>query len=208
MTREADQPAGIQHWIDRLQAGDERARAELLNCAAERLTYLTRKMLKDFPGVRRWEETDDVLQNASMRLWTALKEVQPTTVCHFYRLAALHIRRELIDLARHHFGPVGGGAHHASDPGNSTGSTPAPVWDRMETTHEPSRLAMWSEFHERVEQLPEEEREVFDLVWYQGLTQAAAAELLNVSSRTVLRRWQLARVKVYRALHNEGKATE
>ena len=35
---------------------------------AERLTRLTHNMLKDYPGVHRWEETDDILQNATLRL--------------------------------------------------------------------------------------------------------------------------------------------
>ncbi len=39
---------------------------------------LTWKLLRDFPGVPRWEETDDVLQNAAVRLCPALEDVQPT----------------------------------------------------------------------------------------------------------------------------------
>ncbi len=40
--------------------------------ACERLTRLARKMLKDFGRVRRWEETDDVVQNALLRLYRTL----------------------------------------------------------------------------------------------------------------------------------------
>jgi RNA polymerase sigma-70 factor (ECF subfamily) len=39
-----------------------------------------------------------------------------------------------------------------------------------------------------IEGLPEDEREVFDLVRIQGLTQAEAAEVLGVSAKTVRRR--------------------
>jgi RNA polymerase sigma factor (sigma-70 family) len=67
-------------------------------------------------------------------------------------------------------------------------------------THEPSELAAWSEFHERAGQLPDEEREVFDLLWYQGLMQEEAAQLLGVSERTVKRRWQSARLQLFEAL--------
>ena len=66
----------IQRCIDRLRSGDATARDELLAHAVDRLTRLTRKMLRDFPGVHRWEETDDVLQNAVLRLCRALEEVQ------------------------------------------------------------------------------------------------------------------------------------
>ena len=41
---------------------------------------------------------------------------------------------------------------------------------------------------EAIDDLPEDEREVFDLVRIQGLTQAEAAEVLGVSAKTVQRR--------------------
>jgi RNA polymerase sigma-70 factor (ECF subfamily) len=41
---------------------------------------------------------------------------------------------------------------------------------------------------EVIDGLPEDEREAFDLVRIQGLTQVEAAELLNVTTRTVQRR--------------------
>ena len=41
---------------------------------------------------------------------------------------------------------------------------------------------------EAIDRLPEDEREVFGLVRIQGLTQAEAAEVLGVSSKTVQRR--------------------
>jgi DNA-directed RNA polymerase specialized sigma24 family protein len=70
-----DHSTQIQRCMDRLRAGDVSARDELLARASARLTRLTRKMLRDFPGVHRWEETDDVLQNAVVRLCRALGEV-------------------------------------------------------------------------------------------------------------------------------------
>src|SRR5262245_64782591 len=95
----------LQGWLDRLRAGDDRAREQLLESSNERLARLARKLLRDSPGVRRWEQTDDVLQNALLRLDRALKAVVPPTSRDYFRLAAAMIRRELIDLARHHFGP-------------------------------------------------------------------------------------------------------
>jgi predicted DNA-binding protein (UPF0251 family) len=37
-------------------------------------------------------------------------------------------------------------------------------------------------------------------LWYQELSQADAAALLNVSERTLKRRWQAARLKIHQAL--------
>jgi hypothetical protein len=44
----------LQCCLDRLQAGDETARKELLNGACERLSRLTRTMLKDYRRLKRW----------------------------------------------------------------------------------------------------------------------------------------------------------
>jgi RNA polymerase sigma-70 factor (ECF subfamily) len=61
-------------------------------------------------------------------------------------------------------------------------------------------LAWWTEFHEKAAALPPEEREVFGLLWYQGLSQADAAKLLAVSPRTLKRRWHKARILLFEAM--------
>jgi RNA polymerase sigma factor (sigma-70 family) len=139
---------------------------------------LARKMLKGYPRVARWEQTDDVLQNALIRLDRALKTVTPPTARDFFRLAAAQVRRELIDLARRYYGPEGQGAHHSTRPG--TGKADAASDHRREpaeSTYDPGRLAAWTEFHRRIEELPQENRELFDLLWYQGLSQPEAARI-------------------------------
>jgi RNA polymerase sigma-70 factor (ECF subfamily) len=58
----------------------------------------------------------------------------------------------------------------------------------------------WTEFHEAAARLPDDLRAVFDLLWYQELSQAKAAALLGVSVRTVKLRWMKARLHVQQAL--------
>ena len=201
----------IQQCLDRLRNGDLAARDELLRQACDCLQRLSRKMLNDYRGVRRWEETGDVFQNAMLRLCKALKDVTPPTVRDFYRFAALQIRRELIDLARHHYGPEGGGANHAthSPRANAEGADlPAHELAPDAQSGEPADLAQWTEFHAFVERLPDEEREVFDLLWYQGLSQEEAAELLGVNVRAVKRRWREARVRLHELLGGETPELE
>src|SRR5689334_1918431 len=65
----------IQNCLDRLRAGDAAARAELLRVSGERLLLMTRKMLSRYPGVRRWAESDDVLQNVLLRLHSTLEKL-------------------------------------------------------------------------------------------------------------------------------------
>jgi RNA polymerase sigma-70 factor (ECF subfamily) len=203
MARE-DHTTVIQACIDRLRGGDESARAALLDCAAGRLARLARKMLKGYPGVARWEQTDDVLQNALVRLDRALRAVAPPTARDFFRLAAEQVRRELIDLARHYQGPRGLGAHHATRAGRDGSADGAALAaESPETTYDPGRLASWAEFHAAVAALGEADRELFDLLWYQGLTQAEAAALLGVTERTVTSRWLAARVRLGDSLRGQ-----
>jgi RNA polymerase sigma-70 factor (ECF subfamily) len=192
-----DPTTAIQACLDRIGDGDGSAREPLIAAASDRLTRLARKMLKGYPGVRRWEETGDVLQNALVRLDRALRSTTPPTPADFFRLAATQIRRELIDMARRYSGPAGLGANYRSHAGAGEGTgTVGPGGESPDLTHEPGRLAVWSEFHARIEALPGEDRELFDLLWYQGLTQSGAADVLCVSERTVNKRWVAARMRL------------
>jgi RNA polymerase sigma-70 factor (ECF subfamily) len=191
----------LQLHLERMQAGDPAAREALFAHVRARLERLAGKMLQGYPGVRRWEQTDDVLQGALVRLLRALEEVRPASVRGFLGLAAEQVRRELLDLARHHFGPEGPGAKHASAPDRSDGR--GPLYDRADLSHEPSALAGWCEFHRQVEQLPEPEREVVGLLFYQELSQVEAADLLGVTVRTVQRRWQSALLMLHKVLKGQ-----
>jgi RNA polymerase sigma-70 factor (ECF subfamily) len=199
----ADQTTILQRCLDRAQAGDEAGRTELIERAQERLRRLTCKMFRDFPRLRPWEEPDDVFQGALLRLCRALEEGTPESLRAFFRLAAVQVRRELIDLARHYFGP---GSLAARCDGAADDSSPDCATSNQ--TLDPERLAIWTDFHRQVERLPEEEREVFDLLWYQELPQAEAADLLGVDVRTIKRRWQAARLRLHDALQGQLPGTE
>jgi RNA polymerase sigma-70 factor (ECF subfamily) len=62
----------------------------------------------------------------------------------------------------------------------------------------PDDMELWTRFHEAVERLPAEEREVVSLTFYHDWTQAQIAELFGVDERTVRRRWQAACLKLHR----------
>ena len=110
-----DSPTQLEAWIARMNDGDNAAKHELLRYAYERLRCLARKMLRqDFPRLKNWEETEDVLQNAALRLDRALGVVPVGNVQEFFRLAAGAIRRELINLARHYRTGRGCGGHRSS----------------------------------------------------------------------------------------------
>ena len=89
MTELSPRTVQLQRCLERLQAGDDTARAELVGCACEQLTRLTRSLLRDYPRVKRWEQTDDVFQNAMMRLLNSLRKVKPVSTPQSMGLAAL-----------------------------------------------------------------------------------------------------------------------
>src|SRR5436305_179091 len=97
--------AFLTKQLDRSRTGDHAALNELLGAYWGRLERLARKMLGRFPNVRNVAETGDVLQGAMVRLVRALERVQVASTRDFFGLAAEQMRRELLDLGRHHFGP-------------------------------------------------------------------------------------------------------
>jgi RNA polymerase sigma-70 factor (ECF subfamily) len=191
----------LQIWLEQMNAGDRAAQEALIGHACTRLRLLARKMLhEDFARLRREEETSDVLQGALMRLHRALSapEVKPNSLAQFFALATEMIRRELLDLSRHHFGP--NRPRRLSLQGDAEDNVSPPLADPPDLTYDPGRLLAWSEFHEQVQKLPPEERQVFELLWYHELPQAEAAAMLNVSVPTVKRRWLSARLLLREAL--------
>jgi RNA polymerase sigma-70 factor (ECF subfamily) len=142
-------------------------------------------MLGNFPCVGAREQTDDVLQNALIRLTRSLRQETPASVRDFFGLAATHIRRELLDLARSHARrPT---AYLANDP-TDTISNSAIELDR------------WTALHEAVERLPPELRQVFSCTFYHGWTQGQIAELLGISDRQVRRHWVEACLRLKEAV--------
>jgi len=185
----------LQKWLDLVRIGNAEARDAIIEQSCERLRRLAHQMLRSYPRVRRWAETDDVLQNALLRLHRALVQVRPESPKQFFGLAAQQIRRELLDLAKHYYGAEGIGANHQSDDGKAAEAKP-------DDLAKPETVEAWTRFHEQVEALPEEEREVVALVWYEGLSQPEAAAVLCVSLATVKRRWQSARLRLCELLED------
>ena len=194
----------LRSCLQRLADGDLSARDTIIEVCAARLRVLASRMLSRFPNVRRWDDTDDVFQNAAMRLHRALGQLPIDSPRAIMALAATQIHRELIDLARRHAGPQSFAANHATNLGNPadapTGDTPgfiaaapAPI----------DPLERWTQFHDAIAALPGELREVFHLVWYLDADQKTIAGLLGCSERTVKSRWREAREAVRQALDGQ-----
>ena len=201
MTESHGQSSELGSLLELVTQGNEQAADELIARASDRLMRLTSKMLRNYPKLRRWEETDDVFQEAVTRLHRALKDVQVDSARAFYGLAATQIRRTLIDLARHHFGPHGRHRlHHSDQAVGAADDSGGALKQASGKVDQPESLEEWANFHEAVEKLPEEEREVFEMVWYGDAQQQEIAELLRVSVPTVKRRWRAARIHLHSAI--------
>jgi RNA polymerase sigma-70 factor (ECF subfamily) len=178
----------IQRYLDALP-GDTPAEPmvrELLERAAGRLRLLCANFLyKSYPRLTRPPvnlETDELLGGVVAGLLRALRTTRPTTVRQFFGLANQHMRWQLNDLARRLDERPAAAALAESGvaaPPPSTASGLSPDGRRMLGA---------------IECLPEDEREVFDLVGIQGLTHAEVAAVVGVSEKTVQRRLNRARL--------------
>lgn len=180
----------IQRLLDKAKSGLDIDRNELINHSCSRLLKLTRKMFHNFKNLQRWEQTEDIFQNALVRLHRSLLEVQVVDVRHFFNLAALQIRRELLDLTKHYYGKLGIGANHHSDHQDE------PEGILANATNNPIRNKSLEKFHENIDTLPAEEQEIINMLFYEGFNQEETAEFLGISLSTVKRRWHAARLKL------------
>jgi RNA polymerase sigma factor (sigma-70 family) len=203
MSENSANTAQLRLWLERLRAGDASARDELLRSVGARLERLARHMLRGFPNVHRWVETDDVLQNALMRLLASLGRVEPSSMRDFYNFAATMLRRELLDLARHFARANRDGVLPLGWPGPEASAIPEPA----APADDPDDLDRWSRFHDAVEKLVAEERETVGLIFYHGWRQAEVAEQLGVNVRTVQRRWYAALLHLHDLLEERPPGT-
>jgi RNA polymerase sigma factor (sigma-70 family) len=179
--REERTTAVVQRYLDEL-GGDSTAEPivrALLDRSVRRLHVLCASLLhRSYPRLTQPPSNvhaDELLGAVTERLLKALRKVRPRTVRQLFALANQHMRWELNDLARR------------------LDNQPAAVELNEELVAAPASSAsgLTSDglrMLQAIGALPEDEREAFDLVRIQGMTQVEAAELLGVSVVTVKRR--------------------
>jgi RNA polymerase sigma factor (sigma-70 family) len=182
MTREQNPELSVV--FERIQAGDMAARNELMSTLYDRIIRLTAVLLRTFPVVQRRREVESVANDLSLKLIGALDAGLKTgSVQDFFRFAGVRLRQLLIDEAeKHRRRHVGAFAGAGTD-------TAAPDFDPGTDTLDPEALAVWSEFHEKVNELPEEERMIFEMHFFLQMPQAEIAKVLQWEPKQVSRRW-------------------
>jgi RNA polymerase sigma-70 factor (ECF subfamily) len=185
--------AVVQRYLDALteEAPAEPIIRDLLDGAVRRLHHLCASLLhRSYPRLTRPPlnlQADELLGAVVERLLKALREARPATVRQFFSLAAQHIRWELNDLARRLDEQA-----FAAELGDRPVLAPAGSDSALSPD---ARLML-----DAIGKLPDDDREAFDLVRIQGLTQPEAAEVLGVSVKTVQRRLNHARLLLADAL--------
>jgi RNA polymerase sigma-70 factor (ECF subfamily) len=173
--------AAVQRYLDEL-AGDSPAEPvvrALLDRAIRRLEQLCATLLhRSYPRLSRPPlnlQTDEMLGAVVERLIKALREARPANPRQFFALACQHMRWELNDMARR--------LDQQPTPVElNEGGVAAPASSDTGISPDGRRILA------AIDRLPEEEREAFDLVRIQGMSQAEAAGVLGVSAMTVKRR--------------------
>lgn len=173
--------AAVQSYLQKL-TGDTQSEAivrDLLGRAVGRLHLLCAGLLyRSYPRLTRPPlnlQTDEMLSAVVERLMKAMCELRPETTRQFFALATQHMRWELNDIARRfdEQSRVLQLQDELVPSPQTSGSVISPNVVRM--------LAA-------IDSMPDEEREVFDLVRIQGMPPGEAAELLGVTVRTIHRR--------------------
>jgi RNA polymerase sigma-70 factor (ECF subfamily) len=180
--------AVIQRYLDALQ-GDAAAEPiirDLLERAVQRLRQLCGALLyRSYPRLTQPPlnlETDELVSGVVAGLITALQKVRPQTVRQFFALANQHMRWQLNDLAR-----LLDERPRLAAMSESGVETPPESADSI-LSQDAGRMLL------AIEGLPEEDREVFELVRIQGLTHVETANVVGVSVKTVQRRLNRARL--------------
>ena len=157
----------VQRYLDAL-AGDAPAEPiirALLERSVCRLQHLCASLLhRSYPRLTRPPlnlQADELLSAVVERLLKALREARPGTVRQFFALVNQHMRWELNDVARR---------LEEQPPAVELREdmVPAPASSGSVLTPDGRRML------KAIDDLPEDEREVFGLVHIQGLTQGLA----------------------------------
>jgi RNA polymerase sigma-70 factor (ECF subfamily) len=184
---EGSTSAAVQRFLDALaeDTPPEPIVRELLDRAVRRLQLLSGALLhRSYPRLTQPPlnlSTDELLGGVVAGLLTAMRKVRPRTVREFFALATQHIRWQLNDLARRL-------DQQPAVAGLSEEGVPTPPSSGSALTPDARRML------DAIDNLPEDEREAFNLVRIQGLTYPEAAEVVGVSAKTVQRRLNRARV--------------
>ena len=181
-----------QHEVTRIlrdwSGGDPAAAERLMPFVYDELRRLARAFLARERGAHTLQPTA-LVHEAYVRL-VDQRSVDWQNRAHFYGIAARMMRRVLTDHARAHATEKrGGGAVHLS-----LEDVQLPIEQRA------SDFVALDEALEKLAQFDERKCRIVEMRFFAGLKDEEIAEVLGVTTRTVLRDWKYARLWLYREL--------
>lgn len=185
-------PNEITQLLIRIRAGDTEATELLIPIVYDELRRIARRCLRS--------EQDNPLQPTELVHETYLRlfksEVGDETTewknrTHFFAIAALQMRRILVDHARARQADKHGGAYQRVEITEADGHSHPLDIDIILPLDEALR---------RLERLHPRHAKIVELRYFGGLTQEEAAEALDISLTTLKREWEFARAWLFRQL--------
>jgi len=190
LTESATTESRLHEAVVRFNAGDPTAKDDLIGHVRHRLMVIARGKLRGpggFTQVARWNETDDVVQEASLRLEKTLQQEKINSGDHFLRLAALHIKWALLNLHEH----VNTKSHYSA----SLEETPTGIdedgpdgWLARAAARTESQFR-WDKFLDHFKTLSAEQRQMLDDIFFNGCTRQETADRLKIGITTLKDRW-------------------
>ncbi len=181
----------VTRLLDTMVSGDPDAADRLTPIVYEQLRAMAGAMLRDQRAGHTLQPTA-LVNEAYLRLHSSLDELKPTTVRQFFGLAALEIRRTLLDVVRklttRSKEKKQGRAASIDTAGPDGGRIDVPIDDEVQ-----KRFDLTESLFAAVDKLPPDLQEVVMLLHFQGLTQAEVAGLYGVHEDTVKKWWASAR---------------
>ncbi len=190
---ESESPPGeITRLLGELKSGRREAADVLMPLVYRELRQLAASHM-------RRERSDHTLQATALVNEVYLRLVRQQHVdwknrAHFFGVAAGLMRRILVDHARAHRAVRRGGGAQMLQLNEAIAFDESQSEDLVALDDALSRLETWD---------PRQSR-IVELLFFGGLTQEEAAEVLGISVRTVKRDWSVARAWLYGEMNDSG----
>jgi RNA polymerase sigma-70 factor, ECF subfamily len=177
----------LQEW----GAGDKDAHDRLMPFVYNELRRLARHYLQN-------ERADHTLQPTALVHEAYLRLIDQRRVnwqnrAHFYGVAAQLMRRILVDHAR---------AHSAEKRGGGLANVELDEAGSFPQQQKGIDLIALDEALERLTKFDKRKSRVVEMRFFGGLSEEEIAEVLQVSTKTVIRDWQMAKLWLYSELAN------
>jgi RNA polymerase sigma factor (TIGR02999 family) len=183
--------ADISQLLSALREGDPHAASQLLPLVYDELRRLAaQKMRQEAPGLTL--QATALVHEAYLRLVGREAEQTWDNRGHFFAAAAEAMRRILVENARRKHRLKRGGELVRQELDEALLATPEPREDLLALDEALTKLA----------EIDKPAAELIQLRYFAGLSNAEAAEVLNISTRTADRLWAYARAWLHRALRD------